>query len=529
MKIYSLKKIETPRLLIRPVQLGDEVSIYKSIINSIEVLREWQVWAKNPGIDSTREFVQQGVFAWESKIIANFPMVMIHKQDHKIIGAVGYNDRCKLCEGLYEIGYWCDIDYQGQGLVTEYANALTRYAFEVLHAKNVVISMQTENEKSMAVAKRLHFNKIGTKDRDPMDCVSDKPEKNYIYSVNNIKRLPPLDVSWIHEGHDRHDAEIISWAKEIIGITDDMVFAQSKALVKTPWSNVLEISTGRNPVYLKQTPPNLFIEVDIIKKCRELCGITDIPEVIAVNRTLYCFLMKGCGGASLRTVFDGHFNVDLLVQGLQVYKNMQQATAAHLDVFLQAGVPDWRLQHFPKLYQSLVNNEEFLQTHGLVAAQIKILQNAVSLVETLCQELSNYGILECLNHSDFHENNMLLDSITQKVSIIDLGETAINHPLFSLVAFLEIPCDRYNVAYASTDYQKLYETCFNGWLKDKKSMTRVLEIINILLPVYLLFAQKRFLDAINLPYNADNPMSVRQHDKINKGFTWFIDNIKDKL
>jgi len=237
--------------------------------------------------------------------------------------------------------------------------------------------------------------------------------------------------------------------------------------------------------------------------------------------------MKECGDGSFRTVFDGHLNIELLVQGLKIYTRMQQATVPHVDAFLQAGVPDWRLEHFPKLYQELVSNEDFLQTHGLEAAQIKVLQNAVGKVETLCQALSKYRIPECLNHSDFHENNMVFSNATKKVSIIDLGETAINHPFFSLAAFLKVSCDSYNIAFTSTDYQKLYETCFNGWLDDKKSMVTVVELINILLPVYWLFAQKRFLDAINLPYNVDNPISVKQHNKITKGFILFIDNIKD--
>ena len=281
--------------------------------------------------------------------------------------------------------------------------------------------------------------------------------------------------------------------------------------------------------YLKQTPPDLFIEVDVIQTCRELCGITDIPEIIAVNKKLHCFLMKECGDASLRTVFDGQLNVDLLVQGLKVYKNMQQATAPHVDAFLKIGVPDWRLEQFPKLYQVLVSNEEFLKAHELEITQIKILKNSEKKIKILCQELSSYGMPECLNHSDFHENNMLYSNSTQKVSIIDLGEVAINHPLFSLVAFLKIPCDRYNVEFASIDYQKLHDTCFNGWLEDKKNMVRVLAIINMLLPLYLLFAQKRFLDAINLPYNANNPLSVKQHDKISKGLIWLIANMKAEL
>lgn len=203
MKIYKLIQIETPRLIIRPVRLGDEYSLNKAVNNSLDLLQKWQPWAKDPSIEATRGFVQRGVSAWESCSVVDFPMVVIHKQDQKIIGATGYNDRSNIQQGLYEIGYWCDIAYQGKGYVTEYANALTRYAFEVLGATKVVISMQIENKKSIAVAERLGFYNEGIKDRDPLDCVSDQPGKNYIYSANNIDSLPPLEVSWIHTtNHD---------------------------------------------------------------------------------------------------------------------------------------------------------------------------------------------------------------------------------------------------------------------------------------------------------------------------------------
>ena len=159
-KIYKLKQIETPRLLIRPVQLGDEYPLNKAVNNSLEILQQWQPWAKDPSIEATRDFVQRGVFAWESGSVVDFPMVVIHKEDNKIIAASGYNDRSDVAQELYEIGYWCDVDYQGKGYVTEYANALTRYAFEALGAAKVAISMQVENEKSIAVAKRLNFTKF---------------------------------------------------------------------------------------------------------------------------------------------------------------------------------------------------------------------------------------------------------------------------------------------------------------------------------------------------------------------------------
>lgn len=88
MTIYTLKQIETPRLIIRPVQLGDEISLNKAINHSLKHLQRWQAWAKDPCIDATRSFIQRGVFAWLSQTIIDFPMVVIHKADQKIIAPV---------------------------------------------------------------------------------------------------------------------------------------------------------------------------------------------------------------------------------------------------------------------------------------------------------------------------------------------------------------------------------------------------------------------------------------------------------
>lgn len=196
MKIYQLKQIETPRLILRPVQPGDEYPLNRAVNNSLELLQKWQPWAKDPSIDATRKFVQHGVFAWGSGSVEDFPMVVIHKGDNKIIAASGFNDRSDVNQGIYEIGYWCDIDYQGKGYVTEYANALARYAFEALKASKVIIQMQIDNKKSIAVAERLGFSNEGIVDRDPLDCVSGQPEKNYIYCIDSTDNLPELDFTW---------------------------------------------------------------------------------------------------------------------------------------------------------------------------------------------------------------------------------------------------------------------------------------------------------------------------------------------
>jgi RimJ/RimL family protein N-acetyltransferase len=193
MRIYSLKEIKTPRLILRPVAFGDEIPLNKAIHNSLEVLQRWQPWAQDPSMETTKNFIQWGVLSWGAGGIAEFPMVVIHKDDQRIIGASGYNDRTDLSQGLYEIGYWCDVDYQGQGYVTEYVNALTRYALIVLGAKTVMIRMEVDNLKSKRVAERLNFTNEGKK-----PSVIKKEAIDYLFTCSNPSSLPPLEVAWIH-------------------------------------------------------------------------------------------------------------------------------------------------------------------------------------------------------------------------------------------------------------------------------------------------------------------------------------------
>lgn len=525
-KIYMLKQIETPRLIIRPVQLGDEYPLNKAIHNSLELLQKWQAWAREPSIEATRDFVQRGVFAWKSFSIMNFPMVVILKKNNKIIASGGYNDRSDVTQGLYEIGYWCDVDYQGKGYVTEYVNALTRYAFDALGAFVVVISMQVENEKSISVAKRLNFSYKGITDRDPLDCVSTQSAKNYTYAVNNLNSLPALEYSWSDIYGDYKVPKIISWAKSTLEIIDEKSFSSSKYIVKTPWSNVLEINNGNEIVYLKQTPKDLFLEVKVIELLCNKCDIKTIPRVIAKNEQEHCFLMTKCGDISLRDYFQCKIQIDILKQAIINYKKIQYSTIEYIDDLIKVGVPDWRLDKFPDLYDELVSNTEYLYDNNVTKEQQKQLYNYKSVVRNLCNELSSFGIAETLNHSDFHDNNILYNKTNKTTAIIDLGETAINHPLFSLHACIEAAKNRYHLTQDSSEYKSLQQCAFNGFLDDQVNLNRAIKIINILFPIYLLFTQKRFLDAINIPFDANDPLSVKHHERINKGFVWFIKNIE---
>lgn len=120
-------------------------------------------------------------------------------------------------------------------------------------------------------------------------------------------------------------------------------------------------------------------------------------------------------------------------------------------------------------------------------------------------------------------DNMLFSSTTKKISIINLGETAINHPFFSLAAFLKIPGNRYKVPMDSKDYHILHDTCFQGWLSSNEDLQKALELTEKLFPIYLLFAHMRLV-------NATCPIALgtipRMNNRVKEAFLWFIKNLR---
>ncbi len=192
MRIYALQKIETPRTILRPLQAGDELALNEAINRSLESLQRWMPWAKDPSLAATRTFVHESVANWKAKKGDNFPLVVIHKATQKIIGSSGFNEDSIPAQGIYTIGYWLDVVYQVQGLVTEFVNALTRYASEHLQAQVVQIFVDQANTRSIAVAHRLGFVPTPiTKQQTTLNAAN-----MLLFTRVNTSLLPPLTVNW---------------------------------------------------------------------------------------------------------------------------------------------------------------------------------------------------------------------------------------------------------------------------------------------------------------------------------------------
>ena len=188
--------IETPRLILRTPKINDAKPLNQSINNSLPELQRWQPWANDPSLATTTKFINDSVSEYGSADQKNFPLIVIHKADNKIIAASGYNERSDATVPFYEIGYWLEAAYTGQGLATEITNALTRYAFLELKAVRVQIRVQTENIKSINVAKRCGYQQEAILKKVRLDCLTKQPVDDCILVRFDLDGMLECEVAW---------------------------------------------------------------------------------------------------------------------------------------------------------------------------------------------------------------------------------------------------------------------------------------------------------------------------------------------
>lgn len=233
----------------------------------------------------------------------------------------------------------------------------------------------------------------------------------------------------------RYSEHALDWAIDYLEGHNSLTVQAHHKMVETAYSVVYQIATSKGVVYLKQTPEGLSSEPDMLSFLN-LQGCFKIPQIMAQNNQLHCFIMTSAGDLSLRQLFDDKIHSDLLIQGVNGFTSIQRTLEHKTEQLFKLGTPDWRLHRLPTLYFQLISNDKLLKDDGLFRDEIKHLHQLYPQCIQLCETLSTYHIPETINHCDFHENNMLIEKKSGMVSIIDWGETVVSHPFFSLAGFL---------------------------------------------------------------------------------------------
>jgi RimJ/RimL family protein N-acetyltransferase len=156
-------QLETERLLLRSPRPGDGAILHESILETLADLRRYPAsmsWAlEEQTVAKAEEFCRRSAANWILR--ADLPMLLFLGDGSEHAGNCGLH-RFNWDTRVFEIGWWCRKRFQGQGLITEAAAALTEFAFRHLGARRVWCCSDDENEKSWRVAERLGFAYEGT-------------------------------------------------------------------------------------------------------------------------------------------------------------------------------------------------------------------------------------------------------------------------------------------------------------------------------------------------------------------------------
>ena len=197
----KLDNIKTDRLMIRPARVTDAKRMHDAMKDSYKVLKKWMPWAQAlASLRDTIAYLEDGERLWNSipRETVELPLQIVDLKDTLYYGATGIKV-INLNVPCFEIGYWVNQNYTGKGLVSEAMNALTRYLFEVHHAKRVEINCEERNVKSAKVVERINFQLEGVLHNNRLTADNKEVTHSLIYACTNQDDLPPLEWHYEHE------------------------------------------------------------------------------------------------------------------------------------------------------------------------------------------------------------------------------------------------------------------------------------------------------------------------------------------
>jgi hypothetical protein len=320
--------------------------------------------------------------------------------------------------------------------------------------------------------------------------------------------------------NDKLHKDLIQWAsKSLVSLGYTLKSNQPENVLNTPWSYIIRFDTSQGYIYLKHTPELLALETSIIQILHDQFHAS-VATVIAHNAELNCFLMKDAG-RSLRVILKQKFDAELFCKAINNFTSLQLAVADHVSVFLDRGVPDWRLDKLPDLYLQLLSQKEHLISDGLSENELSELKTLLPQVAHLSEKLAHYEIKQSIVQPDFNDNNTLIADSSQTITIIDLGEIAISHPFFSLLNCLQQAKKHHGLTDKDAAYLKLMDACLENYLifGSKKHLLEALDIARLLMFVYAALCAYRLMVACD---QSSFTPSFQRHGRPSKPLKAFL-------
>ena len=154
-------EIRTQRLLLRPYQPEDGGWYYAMSLRNKPHLARYE--SGNPvmninSVEDTEKVMRDFAALWQAGQTFFLGAFRLDTGDFVAQVYIGTANP-ELPE--YELGYFCDVDQQGQGYVSEACRAALRFIFEDLHAWRVRLECDDSNAGSVRVAEACGLRREG--------------------------------------------------------------------------------------------------------------------------------------------------------------------------------------------------------------------------------------------------------------------------------------------------------------------------------------------------------------------------------
>jgi ribosomal-protein-alanine N-acetyltransferase len=157
-------RLVTERLLLRPPGTTDVPELRRALRANAEHLRPWSA-SPPAGEDPTSltavsKMVIRQRREWKKG--QSFTFFLTPRQgEHRILGRIALGG---ILLGAFRnayLGYWVDVDHQGQGLVTEAVRAVTDFAFLTAGLHRVQAAVMPRNPASHRVMAKVGYRQEG--------------------------------------------------------------------------------------------------------------------------------------------------------------------------------------------------------------------------------------------------------------------------------------------------------------------------------------------------------------------------------
>lgn len=144
---------------LAPVEPADGPALWDAVQSSRQHLSRWLPWVPyNISPDTSQRYAEACASDWDRGRALRFG-IRLHDED-RLLGVVSL-DNCVHMHRNCDLGYWLIHSATGRGLMTEAAELVLRFGFDVVGLHRVRCAAATGNSHSLGVIQRLAFVREG--------------------------------------------------------------------------------------------------------------------------------------------------------------------------------------------------------------------------------------------------------------------------------------------------------------------------------------------------------------------------------